>query len=79
MVLTTDGAGALIGRGTYDASEADGSAGDTMARARSRRAGQPPGSSAFLDRVEATLARDPRPGKLGPKAKRGSELSALSP
>jgi len=31
--------------------------------------GRPLGDSAFLDRVEALLGRDPKPGKRGPKAK----------
>ena len=38
---------------------------------RSESTGRPLGSSAFLDRVEATLGRDPKPGKRGPKAKGG--------
>jgi putative transposase len=33
--------------------------------------GRPRGDSAFLDRVEALLGRDPKPGKRGPKAKVG--------
>jgi len=42
---------------------------------RSESTGRPLGSSAFLDRVEAVLGRDPKPGKRGPKAK----ISALLP
>ena len=45
---------------------------------RSESTGRPLGSSAFLDRVEALLGRDPKPSKRGPRPKRG-ELSALSP
>ncbi|HEV2600507.1 transposase [Sphingopyxis sp.] len=43
---------------------------------RSETTGRPVGSSAFLERVEAILGRDPRPAKRGPKKR---ELSALSP
>lgn len=42
---------------------------------RSESTGRPLGNSAFLDRVEAILGRDPKPGKRGPKR---VELSALS-
>lgn len=42
---------------------------------RSESIGRPLGSSAFLDRVEAALGRDPKPRKRGPKR----ALSALSP
>jgi len=36
---------------------------------RSERTGRPLGDAAFLDPVEATLGRDPKPRKRGPKAK----------
>lgn len=36
---------------------------------RSESTGRPLGDSGFLDRVEAILGRDPKPGKRGPKAK----------
>ena len=36
---------------------------------RSESTGRPLGDSRFLDRVETTLGRDPKPGKRGPKAK----------
>ena len=36
---------------------------------RSESVGRPLGSSAFLDRVEAMLGRDPAPRKRGPKPK----------
>ena len=35
---------------------------------RAEGVGRPLGDSAFLDRVEATLGRDPKPGMRGPKA-----------
>jgi putative transposase len=38
---------------------------------RSESAGRPLGDAALLDRIEATLGRDPKPGKRGPKAKDG--------
>jgi len=37
---------------------------------RAETTGRPLGSSAFLDRVEAILGRNPRPAKRGPKPKR---------
>lgn len=36
---------------------------------RSESTGRPLGDSGFLDRVEAILGRDPKPGKRGPKAR----------
>ncbi|MGN6358147.1 MAG: transposase [Novosphingobium sp.] len=45
---------------------------------KSESTGRPLGSSAFLERVEAILGRDPKPGKRGPKPKK-SQLGALSP
>ncbi|HEX7751233.1 MAG TPA: hypothetical protein VF440_02425 [Novosphingobium sp.] len=36
---------------------------------RFERTGRPIGASAFLDRVEAILGRDPKPAKRGPKLK----------
>jgi len=44
---------------------------------RAECVGRPLGSSAFLDRVEAILGRNPKPAKRGPKT--GPKLSALSP
>lgn len=43
---------------------------------RSESTGRPLGSTAFLDRVEAILGRDPKPAKRGPKPR---QLNALSP
>ena len=37
---------------------------------RSESTGRPLGSSAFLDQVEATLGRDPKPAKRGPRSRR---------
>jgi putative transposase len=45
---------------------------------RSESTGRPLGSSAFLDRIEVSLGRDPKPRKRGRKPK-AVELSALSP
>lgn len=42
---------------------------------RSESVGRPLGSRAFLNQIEATLGRDPRPGRRGPKR----AMSALSP
>jgi len=36
---------------------------------RSESTGRPVGDSGFLDRVEAILGRNPKPGKRGPKAR----------
>ncbi|MGC6327883.1 transposase [Rhizorhabdus sp. FW153] len=36
---------------------------------RSESTGRPLGDAAFLDHIEATLGRDPKPGKRGPKTK----------
>ena len=44
---------------------------------RAECVGRPLGSSAFLNRVEAILGRNPKPAKRGPKT--GPKLSALSP
>ena len=41
----------------------------SVALRRSESTGRPLGSSAFLDRVEEVLGRNPRPGKRGPKPK----------
>lgn len=38
---------------------------------RSESTGRPLGDAAFLDHIEATLARDPKPRKRGPKGKGG--------
>ena len=47
----------------------------SQALRRSESVGRPLGSRAFLDQVEATLGRDPKPGRRGPKR----AMSALSP
>lgn len=41
----------------------------SQALRRAESTGRPLGSSAFLDRVQAILGRDPKPGKRGPKGR----------
>jgi len=46
----------------------------TIALRRGESIGRPLGDAGFMDRIEAALGRDPRPGKRGPR-----QFHALSP